>query len=235
MGMTQDLTAEVDQIIRTDWKQRAGDRVPEAEEVKLGNDAVTLNATVLYADLAESTKLVGSFRHWFAAEIYKCYLVCACRIIRDRGGVITAFDGDRVMGVFIGDSKNSSAARAALAINHAVVQIINPRIRAYRPNDTNVAALTVRHAVGIDTGDLFIARTGIRGANDLVWVGRPANYAAKLCALRDGDYATYTTADVFSRLEKSVVTAIDGRPMWEQRTWTSENCTVYRSNWNWAL
>ena len=33
--------------------------------------------------------------------------------------------------------------------------------------------------LGIDTSKLFVARTGIRKSNDLVWVGRAANYAAK--------------------------------------------------------
>lgn len=46
----------------------------------------------------------------FAAEIYKSYLHCASKIIRCENGVITAFDGDRVMGIFIGDLKNTSAA-----------------------------------------------------------------------------------------------------------------------------
>jgi len=85
---------------------------------------------VLYADLAESTNLVDAHKAWFAAEVYKSYLHCASKIIRDEGGIITAFDGDRVMAVFIGDLKNTSAARSALKINHAVVNIINPAIKA---------------------------------------------------------------------------------------------------------
>jgi class 3 adenylate cyclase len=49
-----------------------------------------------------------NFKDWFAAEIYKSYLISACRIIRDNGGEITAFDGDRVMAVFIGNMKNTN-------------------------------------------------------------------------------------------------------------------------------
>src|SRR4051812_36873707 len=63
---------------------------------KLSNDAVEIDGTVLYADLAESTPLVKGYKDWFAAEVYKNYLYCAARIIRLRGGVITAYDGDRV-------------------------------------------------------------------------------------------------------------------------------------------
>jgi class 3 adenylate cyclase len=73
--------------------------------VKLGNDAVKLSATVLYADLADSTKLVDGHTKQFSAEIYKTFLHCAAKIIRSEDGVITAYDGDRVMAVFIGDRR----------------------------------------------------------------------------------------------------------------------------------
>jgi class 3 adenylate cyclase len=53
-------------------------------------------------------------KHRFAAEIYKTFLHCAAKIIRSEDGVITAYDGDRIMAVFIGNAKNTSAVRAAL-------------------------------------------------------------------------------------------------------------------------
>src|SRR5438132_13484882 len=97
MGLKQELVSEVDAIFNIEFKERDGRNVPEAEDVKLGNDAVKLDGTVLYADLADSTDLVKKYHSWFAAEVYKAYLHCACKIIRQYHGVITAFDGDRVM------------------------------------------------------------------------------------------------------------------------------------------
>src|SRR3989442_9814444 len=137
-----------------------------------------MEGTVLYADIADSTGLVNNFKAWFAAEIYKAYLVGACRIIRNNGGEVTAFDGDRVMAVFIGGYKNSSAAKTALNINSFVGEL-NALIKESYPK----TAYVLRQSVGIDTSNLFVARTWIRNSNDLDWVGRAANYAAKLCAL----------------------------------------------------
>lgn len=228
MSLSEDLANEVKNIFATSWQDRDGQKVPETENVKLGNDAVKLQATVLYADLAESTNLVNGYKAWFAAEVYKSYLHCASKIIRDEGGVITAFDGDRVMGVFLGDSKDTSAARCALKINHAVLQIINAAIKAKFPN----TPFSVKHSVGVDTSPLFVARTGIRGSNDLVWVGRAANYAAKLCSLRESNYASYVTSDVYDNMA-DVVKINSNRSMWERRTWTEKKITVYRSNWMW--
>ena len=114
MKTLAEIESEIVQILKTNWKRRKGQKVPEAEDVQLGNDAVEIEGTVLYADLKDSTGLVLGYKDWFAAEVYKCYLRVACEIIRNNGGTISAFDGDRVMAVFIGDSKNSNAAICAL-------------------------------------------------------------------------------------------------------------------------
>jgi class 3 adenylate cyclase len=230
MGLADDLGKEVADFLKTKWAEREGEKIPEPEDVKLGNDAVTLDGTVLYADLADSTDLVQGYKAWFAAEIYKAYLHCASKIISSEGGAITAFDGDRVMGVFIGKSKNTSAARCALKINHAVVKIINPAIEAEYPKVT----YRLQHAVGVDTSSLFIVRTGIRGSNDLVWVGRAANYAAKLCSLREGSYASWITEDVYTNMNEKAKFGSTGATMWESRTWTARSITVYRSSWMWT-
>jgi class 3 adenylate cyclase len=228
--LSDDLTQNVKDIFKTSWQERDGQKVPEADYVKLGNDAVKLQGTVLYADLAESTNLVDGYKPQFAAKIYKSYLHCASKIIRSEGGVITAFDGDRIMAVFIGDSKDASAARCALKINHAVIEIINPAMKVQYPNGT----YRVKHSVGVDTSDIFIARTGIRGSNDLIWVGRSANYAAKLCSLRVSNYASYVTEGVYSKLPVNVKWT-NGKSMWEKITWKDKNITVYRSNWKWPM
>src|SRR5256885_12693111 len=99
MALADELKQEAYDILRKKWETRDGTQVPDTDDVKLGNEAVRLDATVLYADLAESTKLVDQQTWMFAAEMYKIYLYCASRIIRAEGGEITAFDGDRVMGI----------------------------------------------------------------------------------------------------------------------------------------
>src|SRR5580698_8789928 len=109
----KEILNEVEPIFGKKWDTRDGRKVPDAESVGLGNDAVVIDGTVLYADMIDSTGLVNDFKPWFAAGIYKAYLVGASRIIRQNGGEITAFDGDRVMAVFAGEYKNTSAAKSA--------------------------------------------------------------------------------------------------------------------------
>lgn len=229
MSIKDELENKVKSIFSKKWTERDGQVVPSAEDLKLGNDAVKLDGVVLYADMSESTKLVDSYYAFFATEIYKAYLHCAAKIIRSEGGDITAYDGDRVMAVFIGDSKNTSAVRAALKINYVRIKIVNPAIKNQYKNET----YQVKHTIGVDSSKLFIARTGIRGSNDLVWVGRAANHAAKLCGLSN-DYPTRITANVYNSLHQSAKYS-DGESMWQKVTWNDMNRTIYRSIWWWSV
>ena len=166
----------------------------------------------------------------FAAEVYKSYLHCASKIIENEDGVITAFDGDRVMAVFIGNYKNTKAARCALKINYAVQEIINPAIEAQYSTQT----YRVRQVVGVDSSSLFVARTGVRGANDLVWVGRSANYAAKLSSISEPGFSSYITERVYNKMnDEAKFDSEDARPMWESKTWNG--ITIYRSEWTWVI
>lgn len=227
MSLQADLKSEVTLTFRSRWSSREGDKVPEAENLQLGNDAVTLTGTVLYADISGSTQLVAGYLPQFAAEVYKAYLHCAARLVRECHGTITAYDGDRIMAVYIGGRKNTNAATTALKLNWARRNIINPGIKAQYPS----VEYQLNHVVGIDTSDLWVSRTGVRGANDLVWVGRAANYAAKLTELSQ-DWPSRVTADVYQAMLQEAKISSGGLPMWEKATWTDMNdMEIYRSRW----
>jgi class 3 adenylate cyclase len=231
VGLKTDLENEVADIFRSRWKEREGKVVPDDDSIGLDNDAVKLNATVLYADLADSTNLVDSQVPFVAAELYKTFLHCAAKIIRSEDGEITAYDGDRVMAVYIGDLKNTRAVRTAMKINYAASFIVNPAHKAVYKD----SIYTLKHVVGIDTSELFVAKTGVRGANDLVWVGRAANYAAKLAALPHS-YQTYITKEVYDPMVADVKVSRDGRHMWEAVRWnTFDDRIIYQSNWWWSI
>jgi class 3 adenylate cyclase len=197
LALKEELQDAVKKILRDQWTTRDGEVVPEPEDLALGNDAVNLDATVLYADMSGSTKLVDNNAPTLAAEVYKAYMICAARILKDEGGIISAYDGDRIMAVFIGDFKNTTAARSALKINWAVEKLINPAFKRQYGEDT----YQMSHVIGIDTSSILVCRIGVRNDNDLVWVGRSANYAAKLTEIDTG-FPIYITGDVFDKLNK---------------------------------
>lgn len=230
MTLKGELEEWCSEVFRSTWEKRQGQKVPD-EDTKLGlkNEAIEIQGTVLYADMAASTSMVDTKTAEFSAEVYKAFLYCAAKIVRSEGGVITAYDGDRIMAVFIGGNKNTTAVRAAMKIKWAVQHIVQPRMKSiYTKTD-----FVLTHVTGIDTSNLLVAKTGVRGANDFVWVGRAANHAAKLSSLSAG--YTYISKDVYDVINESVKVS-NGKPMWEARTWTAmSNRSIYRSDWSWRV
>lgn len=231
MSLKDDLTTEVDETVRETWSTEKTTKVPSPEDLRLkANHAKELeSATILYADLDGSTSMVDGYKWWFAAKIYKIYLRCASQIIKSEDGVITAYDGDRVMAIFTGGTKNTTAVRTALKINYAVEEILRPAIKKHYPK----TEFQLRHVIGVDTSRLHVARIGVRNDNDLVWVGRAANYAAKLCGLSKKPlWITHTVHDVML----DSVKYSDGKLMWERFRWsTMDDMTIYGSTYRWRL
>jgi class 3 adenylate cyclase len=233
MGLLDELKGEVKKIFGESWKARDGEVVPDPEDLRLGNDAVEFKrATVLYADLSGSTNLVNNEGWTFAAEIYKTYLYCAAKIIRSEGGAITSYDGDRVMGVFVGSRQSVPAVRCGLKINYAVQEVVNPMLAAQYPLST----YKVSQIVGIDTSEIRAARTGVRGGNDIVWVGRAANYAAKLTELKLEE-KTWITKSVYDHLTESEKLGGQRKAsMWKAYKWSQNgDYPIYGSTWRWEL
>jgi uridylate cyclase len=233
MGLLDEMKDEVAEIFSEQWSAPDGRVVPDPDDLLLSNDARYFKrATVLYADLSGSTTLVDQ-QHWqMAGEVYKTYLLCAAKLVRASGGVIAAYDGDRIMGIFLGDYQTSSAAKCGLKINWTVRNVVDSALKAQYPN----SSYEVKQVVGIDTSEIRAARIVVRGGNDLVWIGRAANYAAKLTSCRD-DYQTWLTADAFNKLSDEAKYGGDPRRlMWKTFKWTGMNDqTVYGSSWTWAV
>jgi class 3 adenylate cyclase len=235
MAVIDDLLTGVDNILRTTWNIRDGRVVPSPEDVTLAGGGVRFDGTVLYADLAQSSKLATDFQQRTAAKVIKSFLFCCTKLITEHEGTVTSFDGDRVMGIFVGTTKNSNAAKCALKINYAVQKIIVQKVEAYFTS-MRETSYAISHAVGVDMSSILAVRAGQPGSNDLVWVGRSPNFAARLSDLREGSYKSFISDDVFSVLNESVKQGGDPkRDMWECRTlnWLAENWTVYRSSWWW--
>lgn len=230
MGLKDELSAEVKSTFAEAWDVQKTESVPAPEDLRLNaNHAKDLEkATVLYADLDGSTSMVENYKWEFSAEIYKTFLRCASQIIRSEGGAITAYDGDRVMAIFTGGTKNTDAVRCALKINYAVSEIIQPAIDAQYKTDFKLS-----HVVGIDTSQLRTSRIGVRGDNDLVWIGRAANHAAKLT--NESGKPTWITKAVYDSIMDDVKFH-NGQNMWQKAHWTSmNNMEVYSSTYWWRI
>jgi class 3 adenylate cyclase len=233
MAIIDDLNSKVSEIFRSSWEPQQGRVVPEPEALRLSNHAIEFDrATILYADLKGSTNMVNNNNWQVSGEIYKSFLHCAASLIRVEGGAITSYDGDRVMGIWVGDSQSTPAAKCALKINYAVKSIINPAFK----KQYNNSDFEIKHVVGIDTSQIRAARTGVRGGNDIVWIGRAANYAAKLTDLGNMAESTFITNDVFTKLaDEAKNGGTPKRLMWSPYNWNSNGgIPIHGSTWTWT-
>lgn len=168
-------------------------------------------------------------KFYVTEEEYKAFLATVCDVINNNEGTITSFDGDRVMGVFIGDSKCSSSAKAGLQI-YAAVKKLNEQIVSVYPK----SRYAIDYAVGIDVSDLFVVRTGIRGSNDLAWIGTAANNAAKLSEMSYLECKTFITGRVLDRLNKqSKYGGANNSYMWSDLKQTIMGQPIWGSSWWW--
>lgn len=192
---------------------RKGRVVPEPQDI-LPNQGVELDAAYVFADMAGSSKLVHTVYRPVAAKVVHAYVNTASQILKHWEGEIRSFDGDRVMAIFIGENRNRAATRAAMEINWAVSEVIWPAIKA-RWNDVDTWGWTLRHGVGVATGEALLVRTGVRSDNDIASIGNAPNVAAKLSELR-GSSSIFITEDVYQDLNDHLLYGPKGEHMWSR-------------------
>lgn len=229
MAWVDDLEDDVDGVFNIAFDERDGRVVPNTEDIALKDGAVKLEATFLYADLAGSGKIAAACPWGTTAKIIRAYLKCSSRLIRAYGGEIRSFDGDRVMGVFIGNAMSSNATNCAREIDWTIEKIIQPKaVKKFDSVRNN--GVKIRQACGIDVGTARAVRAGIRNSNDLIWIGRAPSLSAKLSDIREYPYSTFITQAVYKRLSDDAKYQ-DGEAIWEKDSFifAGETETIYRS------
>jgi class 3 adenylate cyclase len=232
MGLKSEIDEALTEVVGHTWKQRDGRTVPGTKDIVLRDGAVNLEAVYLYSDMRESTRLAREFHPTVAAKVVRAFLNCAVRVIRNHGGHIRSFDGDRVMAIYIGERARTRAAISALKIKWAVDNCARPVLDKRFPHLAE-NGFVLSHGTGIASGKAFLARAGVRDNNDLISIGRAPNVAAKLSDVKRPPYRTYVTEDVYTKMAADGKTSSEGKSMWseEMREVGGEQIKVYRSSW----
>lgn len=230
MSWKEDLETWVDSHLDTAFEVRDGTIVPSTDSVT-NKQAVKLDAAFLYADLAGSSDLARHCPWDTTAKIIRAFLDTSTRLIRAYKGEIRSFDGDRVMGVFVGDTPRRNATRCAREIFYTVEEILGPKAREkFKSISSN--NIKLKCGLGVDYGTSRAVRAGIRNSNDLIWIGRPPNMAAKLSDIREYPYSVMIHEDVYNVLEDADKYE-SGTNIWESRTYNLSGVkhSIYRTKW----
>lgn len=236
MGLKSTIEDKLTELVGHEWQTRNGLTVPGTDDIVLRDGAVQLDAVYLYADMMGSTQLVSDFAPGTAAKVTRAFISSACRVIRNREGHIRSFDGDRVMGIFVGAGKEGRAVRTALEITHVTDKLVRPALERRLPSLAQ-RGFKLRHVSGVASGPVFMARAGVYNHNDLISIGTAANVAAKLSDVREDDqHRSYITRSLYDVLPNDCAVT-DGKVMWQAHTVpvNGEQLAVCRSNWEWGI
>lgn len=185
MSLLDDINSDIANVSinwTTSKAQSATFAVPKSEDLSY-SEGKYIDATYLYADMIDSSKLVEIATQEEVASVISAFLKIIVRVIRSEYGHIRSFDGDRVMGIFAGPNRINRATTAAFRIRWAVEQLdkeVQEQFAQIERSTWSVRAMT-----GIVTDQALLVRAGIRNNSDLVSIGLGPNLAAKLSDVRD--------------------------------------------------
>jgi len=230
MALKEDIENKIDAYFDEPYDIAETTIVPSTDYSKLtfGNKGLVAELCFLFVDIRKSSKLHDVYGLKNAARIYQSFHDINVRIINSLDGEVRAFDGDRIMAVFSGESKCSNSVQAGMKIIWSIRNILNKKINP-----------KISCGIGIDFGKTLITKVG-KGRNvnnnDLVWVGQACNYASHYC--QEADNSVIISNNTFNRISKSCKFSSKNENMWSEVYIELKNKTkisCYETTWEWSI
>jgi len=178
------VTAEVKDVFNTEFEFPHTTTVPNVDdtdltyangETKKGKEITTC---VLFVDIRNSVALNNETYTKTMGRIYTSFTKSVLRAAAHCGGYVRNIIGDRVMVVFPEENCYQNAVDCAITINHIAQYVINPQVKNH----------DFTCGIGVDYGKMRCIKVGVEkhgtentDNKNLVWIGRPANMASRLC------------------------------------------------------
>jgi class 3 adenylate cyclase len=118
-------------------------------------------------------------------------------------------------------------------MEYVVSQVLRPKAEA-KFSSLGTKGFKIEHCAGVAASEVLVVRGGVRGDNDLVFIGSAPNIAAKLSELRESPYNAWITWKVYNSLnEKATYSNSTGENMWlsAKRTLAGQEWDLYKSSW----
>lgn len=202
MNLLSEIEKKTQDYLVGDYETYVPRGVPNPEDIPLGNRAAQLETTALFVDVRQSSDITNVFRRQTAAKMMKAYFDGAVRVINANEGAVRSFNGDGMLALFVGNSRSNNAVKAAMQLKWFVRDVLSPRFEKFflRKKDALGNALDFNVGCGLDEGTVFAVRVGIKGTNDVSWVGRCTNTSSKLSNIAQPPKNVLITRAVYKRL-----------------------------------
>jgi class 3 adenylate cyclase len=158
--------------------------MPSLTDVAMGS-AKRMNASILFFDLENFTGVTSRLPNEYTLYILNLITPTVMKVLANWDGVIEKNTGDGVMALLGTKTTDQfliarDAIESAMAIRFVMLNEIHPLLRRQE-----LPLLNFR--MGIDMGEVLLARIGIHYNSFITAVGSAANRAAKLQSLADSN------------------------------------------------
>lgn len=155
----------------------AGRTMPSIDQLAVGEGRL-FDLAVLFVDLVDCTDTISKLNLDQASRWLIHFLIESTRIIRDYGGQVEKYSGDRVLGLFGTEGGTLKDAATSALYCAVVIRCIVRKILSPFYVEKNLPKAEVK--IGMDFGQVKIDKVGIRGNSELSAIGTTVNIASKL-------------------------------------------------------
>lgn len=160
------------------------------------------DTVVVSADLKNSTAISYSKQDRVGARMYEASTGGAVRVVNQFEPDFVDIQGDGIFAIFHGERAHERAIAAAFTLKSFSANGLSPLLKEYLGEQAPVIGESGLK-IGVAGGTLLAKRVGVRGEhNEVVWAGRPVNFATK-CAAAGDRHDIIATKSVFDAVKHS--------------------------------
>ena len=165
--------------------------------MRLG-EAKEFGLAVMHIDMNNFKKLSGNLSNDKKLRLLNIYFSELTHVIRDYDGFIEKYVGDSITALFGVGKNREQAVTNAVYCGLTILTEIYYTINGYLES---IGLPKFSCSIGIDYGNIWVARTGVQGMNQLTLVGNEVSTAKQLEEFA-GNHQIFVGGDAYAGLSK---------------------------------
>lgn len=209
----------------------SGRTIPQIGDMRLG-EAKEFGLAVMHVDMNGFKKLSGNLSNKEKLRLLNIYFSELTHVIRDYNGFIEKYVGDGITSLFgVGKNKEQTIADA-VSCGLTILTEIGYTINGYLKS---VDLPVFSCSIGIDYGDIWVARVGVQGMNQMTLVGNEVSIAKQLEEFA-GNHQIFLGGNAYGGLSQKEQAFCKKQPERDDFNWQINNkrYPFYRYNAYWT-